>query len=128
VDIGIASAPGLINSVFSFTHNETPNSPQSSCPGDTPPCDDIVTVSNNLGNETFTIGGDIFTFQVLGFSTDGGTTFLDNFRTVEGQPNPAGLWGSYTSSPISTIPLPAAGWLLLAGIGGLGALRRFRKT
>jgi hypothetical protein len=29
---------------------------------------------------------------------------------------------------VAPVPLPAAGWLLLAGIGGLGALRRFRKT
>lgn len=33
-----------------------------------------------------------------------------------------------TNGNLSVIPLPAAGWLLLAGLGGLGALRRFRKS
>ena len=28
---------------------------------------------------------------------------------------------------VPSVPLPAAGWMLLAGIGGLGALRTFRK-
>lgn len=30
--------------------------------------------------------------------------------------------------PPSTVPLPAAGWLLIAGLGGLSALRRRRKA
>ncbi|WP_420876405.1 VPLPA-CTERM sorting domain-containing protein [Roseovarius tolerans] len=29
---------------------------------------------------------------------------------------------------ISAVPLPAAGWLMIAGIGGLAALRRRRKA
>jgi len=35
---------------------------------------------------------------------------------------------SVAGGSISTIPLPAAGWLLLGAFGGLGALRRFRKS
>ncbi|MHA7852595.1 VPLPA-CTERM sorting domain-containing protein [Roseovarius sp.] len=35
---------------------------------------------------------------------------------------------SVKNGSISTIPLPAAGWLLLGAFGGLGALRRFRKS
>jgi len=32
-----------------------------------------------------------------------------------------------TGATISTIPLPAAGWMLLAGLGGIAALRRRKK-
>lgn len=42
----------------------------------------------------------------------------DISTTVAGSPDP-----SPVSSP-SPVPLPAAGWLLLAGLGGLAALRR----
>jgi len=33
-----------------------------------------------------------------------------------------------TVSQLSVIPLPGTGWLLIAGLGGLGAMRRFRKS
>jgi hypothetical protein len=44
-------------------------------------------------------------------------TFCD--EGVAGQTAQNGTYG-----PISAVPLPAAGWMLLAGVGGLMALRR----
>ena len=32
------------------------------------------------------------------------------------------------SANISAVPLPAAGWLLIAGVGGLAAMKRRRKN
>jgi hypothetical protein len=39
-----------------------------------------------------------------------------------------GGFGGSTSFEGSAIPLPAAGWMLLAGIGGLAAMRRRKKA
>ena len=50
------------------------------------------------------------------------TTFWDPFH-------PTGLIHSYVTDEVrnaylAPVPLPAAGWMLLAGLGGLAALRR----
>ena len=37
------------------------------------------------------------------------------------------LTATYTSASVTPVPLPAAGWLLLASIGGLAALRRRKQ-
>jgi hypothetical protein len=36
----------------------------------------------------------------------------------------ANLYAKLADTPVNVIPLPAAGWLLLAGVGGLAAMRR----
>lgn len=40
----------------------------------------------------------------------------------------AAFQGSLTTDSVSPVPLPAAGFLLIAGLGGLGALRRKKKS
>ncbi|NOD77955.1 VPLPA-CTERM sorting domain-containing protein [Ruegeria sp. HKCCD4315] len=122
VDLQIGGGP-LVSSTFSLTHNETLNRP-ANCPQDATPCNDIVTIANSLGSQNFTYGGQNFVFSVLGFSQDGGNTISTGFSTVEGAQNHATLYGQYTVAPV---PLPAAGWLLLGGIGGLFAYGRRQK-
>jgi hypothetical protein len=61
----------------------------------------------------------------LTFSLPGGPSY-DTIRFVDttvGRPGPTGGW-DIDSVRVSPVPLPAAGLLLLAGLGGLAALRR----
>ncbi|MBT8460480.1 MAG: VPLPA-CTERM sorting domain-containing protein, partial [Boseongicola sp.] len=67
-------------------------------------------------------------------ATQGGTDTEDLFNysgeagvftlVIDGQ---RGSPGATYDIGISAVPLPAAGWLLLAGVGGLAAMKR-RKT
>jgi hypothetical protein len=116
------------NAIFDFGHNETTNtSGLGGCGSQqvsTTPCDDIVTVTAQGGaSETVTVGDTEFIFTLLGFSPDG-MNFNSIFVTEEGETNSQDLYFSYT---VSVVPLPAAGWLLLAGIGGLAAVGRRRR-
>jgi hypothetical protein len=38
------------------------------------------------------------------------------------------LWVTVNQSDVNVVPLPAAGWMLLAGLGGMAALRRRQKA
>ena len=121
-------------SQFVFSHNETDNNANPCANGQPngPPtndggCSDLVTATTNPAtSETFTItdGGitRTYVFDVAGFNIG------DDFWTKEGMSNMATLQAQYTyEENIAPVPLPAAAWFLMAGVGGLAAFGRRRR-
>lgn len=130
----VGPIPASFGAVFDFEHDETNNTGNvAGCTdplqqSDTP-CDDIVTVSAQGGaDEVITVGNLQFTFTLLGFGVDhggGAIVFDDQFITEEGFDTSADLFFQYS---VSVVPLPAAGWFLLGGLGAMGAVARRRKS
>ncbi|MCI2400412.1 THxN family PEP-CTERM protein [Aliiroseovarius subalbicans] len=110
-------------SSFSLTHDETSNSGTCEYSGITVCPDRVSLVSSVTPTSSLEADGQIHTFFLDGFDTGGGPfTFFD---TEENGLNTAVLVGRFETTP-SPIPLPAAGWMMLAAIGFLGAARKFR--
>lgn len=68
-----------------------------------------------------------FTFDVTFTRTGDGDSMFDTFALVDG-----GVIGKeadyFPGVDVAPVPLPAAGWMLLAGLGGMGFFRRRRKA
>ncbi len=117
--------PGLADT-FHFDHNETPNA--EPCPSPSAiPCDDIVTISSINLNAIITVGSDVYFFNLLGFSTNGGATIRSQFFSQEGSQNSAQLFAVVTAQPIIT-PEPGSLFLIGTGLAGVVTRRRRRKV
>ncbi|WP_372922577.1 THxN family PEP-CTERM protein [Roseovarius sp.] len=122
LDEGVSKA-AMFN--FLFSHTETPNNATPCEFEDSPPCGDGVTISMLNTTDTFNVDSVAYTLTLNGFIPEGGTEPDTFFFSAENANNSATLQGEFTST---VIPLPAAGWMLLAGIGGLAAMRRRKKV
>ncbi len=68
-----------------------------------------------LSSSSFNVGGVDYTLQLLGFSSDNGTTIINEFLSPEEATATADLYGKITTT--AKVPTPA----LLPGLIGLGA-------
>jgi hypothetical protein len=103
---------------FSFVHSETPNDCDTLL--NTNCANDLVSFSNIITTDTFIIGYDEFTLELLGFRQGGITT--SGFSTVEGQTNVAQLMAIFRAP--TNVPEP--GTVVLLSLGLL-AMRLARK-
>ncbi|MFA7408287.1 MAG: THxN family PEP-CTERM protein [Anaerolineaceae bacterium] len=127
------------SSRFSFDHWETPNEPSICADGgrngagvNVAGCADRVKITTDLSSDVVTFVDEDgteheYVLHITGF-LDGKGNPVSEFWTVEGKTNTASLQGVFThKANIAPIPLPAAGFLLLGAIGGLGLVARRRR-
>jgi|SRR6056297_35897 len=131
ISLMVGATVKMFTQVFTFLHDETPNNASTCAYGGAPGtgvngdygCNDRVTAVLNEGDsDEFVVDGKKYTFELSGLGYNGGV--FDFFDTVEGETNIATLVGSYRVEDLTPVPLPAAGWMLLAGVGGLVAMKR----
>ncbi len=98
---------------FTLLIDETPNT------GDAAANADIISFPSSYADETFDIGGMLYTLQLLGFG-DNPSNPLSYFSSPEGGINDTLLWGKI-------VPVPVPGALLLGMLGLSVAGVKLRK-
>ena len=154
INLMIGNVSKLVTTAFSFNHWETMNYGESNglCANggglksgvNAAGCADRVTIADNADQQqSFEIDGFLYILNITGFTVAG--QLFSEFWTMEDAANSAILKGRFTlvgpagpidpvnpvdpvDPPPSPVPLPAAGWLLLAALGALGAARARRKA
>lgn len=123
-----------VDFLFSFTHEETPNSASPCAYGpagqtgvNVNGCADRVTTNTNAFTDVFSISGVDYTVDIRGFTVGG--NFVDGFLTKEKVNNQAIIIAKITAfEDINEVPEPAPFAILGAGLLGLGAVRRMKKN
>lgn len=111
---------------YNFGITVTPNTHDDSTPAGAAADADIVTISNGLTSTTFTSGGITYTLALLGFSTNGGTSYTTSFDSPERSTATADIFAVINQPSLLAVPEPAA--LSILGVGlvaaGIARVRR----
>jgi hypothetical protein len=110
------AAPAIQDFRFRFLIDETPNVRPCAYPSTTA-CADRITFQNLDLTSGFTLSGQTYTMELLGFSLNGGATLTSSFISQEGSSNVAGLYGRITSR--NNVPEPST--LALVGLALVAA-------
>ena len=105
---------------FNFDIEETPNSESlENCAYDSDvPCADRISWTSAFSSESFTVEGQKYTVELLGFSETAGSSLIQEFISQENRSSAVNLFARLTIAPPSTgVPEPAA----LLGIGFVGS-------
>jgi hypothetical protein len=121
-----AKSPGVL-----FVNGSNPGNP----PGGNAPAVNFTTdLAFEADQPKPKDGVNIVEFQTVMFGLANGKSFADVIAAMTDGDLRAAMHvinyasGGSESFVTSQVPLPAAGWMLLAGIGGLAAMRRRRKA
>ena len=147
VNMIIGNVNRALTAAFNFDHDETLNRGETNglCKNggannagvNVNGCADRVKILDNTGQqEAFEVNGFLYILEITGF-TQAGDAFSE-FWTAEDQANSAVLRARFTlvgsvdpvdpvDPPPSPVPLPAAGWMVLTGLGALAAMRARRR-
>ena len=117
--IGGTGVVGPFLTIFNFFESPNGCQPLPTC------ANDLAWLSDYEASTTFFVGDDAYALTILGFSLDGGLSFIDFLTTPEDQMQSAQLYAK-----VSAVPLPAAVWMFLSALSALGlsAWRRKKVT
>ena len=151
VNMVIGGVNRALTTAFNFSHDETLNNGESNglCKNggannvgvNSNGCADRVSILDNTGQqEAFEVNGFLYILEITGFIQNGQA--FTEFWTREDAENSASLRARFTLvgavAPVdrvvpidpvvpSPVPLPAAGWMVLTGLGALAAMRARRR-
>ncbi len=145
VNMVIGGVNRAMTAAFNFDHDETLNRGEAnglckngganSAGVNINGCADRVKILDNTGQQdAFEINGFLYILEITGFIQNGQA--FTEFWTTEDGVNEAILRARFTlvgavdpiDPPPSPVPLPAAGWMVLTGLGALVAARARRKA
>jgi hypothetical protein len=118
-----------LSAMFRLFHNETINPAPVCALGGSQPCLDGVGIVGGIASSLPVVVGNMsYTFVLEGLVESLNGPVVTSFFTEEFAQNSAMLRARLDAHelPPQVVPLPAAVWMLLAGVGGLAAVARRR--